>query len=77
MSNSRELIIKDAMVEIVYDTNNKKMRARYENGWVRFPKKLRTHGSRYCVTQLRAWRSGSWLACGEITSISEINRGKS
>jgi hypothetical protein len=66
--------IKNAMVEIVYDTNNKKMRARYENGWVRFPKKLRIHGSRYCVTELRPSRSDSWLACGKITSIIESNR---
>lgn len=70
MSTSKEsLIIKNATVEIVYDTNRKKMRARHGNGWVRFPKRLRVHGSRYSVTELRMSQAGSWLACGKITAV--------
>lgn len=71
MSATREssLVIKNATVEIVYDTNRKKMRARHGSGWVRFPKKLRVHGLRYSVTELRMGQAGSWLACGKITAV--------
>jgi hypothetical protein len=59
----------NAIVEIRYDTNTKKMRARYENSWVRFPKELRKHGTKYVVALLREGKSGSWIACGKIEPI--------
>ena len=65
---TESLIIKNATVEIVYDTNRKKMRARHESAWVRFPNDLRKHGAQYIVSELRKGRAGSWLACGKITT---------
>jgi len=58
----------DARVEIVYDPKTKRIRARHEKAWVRFPKKLRQHGNTYVVQELRTGRAGSWLACGRITN---------
>ena len=59
-------MIENAIIEIRYDTNTKKMRARYQDSWVRFPKKLRIHGSCYVVHELREGKAGSWIACGKI-----------
>jgi hypothetical protein len=60
------MMIENATVEIRYDTHTKKMRARYQDSWVRFPKELRKHGNRYIVPELRQGKSGSWIACGKI-----------
>jgi hypothetical protein len=61
------MIQHNATVEIRYDTHTKKMRARYQDSWVRFPKELRKHGNRYVVAILKQGKSGSWIACGPIT----------
>jgi hypothetical protein len=63
------MMIENATVEIRYDTNTKKMRARFENRWVRFPKELRKHGNKYIVAALRQGKSGSWIACGKIEAL--------
>ena len=58
--------IKDAVVNIVYDPKTRRMRARYDNAWVRFPRGLRHSGSHcFTVSELRPGRK-SWIACGEI-----------
>lgn len=58
--------IKNAVVNIVYDPKTRRMRARYDNAWVRFPKDLRFSGSySFTVSDLKPGRK-SWIACGEI-----------
>ena len=62
-------MIENAKVEIRYDTNTKKMRARYQDNWVRFPKELRKHGNLYIVAILKQGKAGSWIACGPIRKV--------
>jgi hypothetical protein len=64
----------DQMVEIVFDSSKKKLRARPVNGegWVRFPRGLRVEGTRYMVDELRRGKAGSWIACGTISEVNEL-----
>lgn len=60
------------LVRIVYDPKSKRIRARSENGgWVRFPKKLRQHGTVYDVQNLIPSLAGSWIATGEIRKMDK------
>jgi len=60
--------IKNATVNIVYDPKTHRMRARYENSWVRFPKELRfTNQYSFVVSELKPGRK-SWIACGQISA---------
>ena len=60
-------------VKIVFDETKKKLRAKplRGQGWVRFPNDLRIEGAVYEVEELREGKSGSWVACGEITRIDK------
>lgn len=40
------------------------------DGWIRFPRDLRIEGKCYVVEELRR-KSGSWIACGTISEVSE------
>lgn len=59
-------MIHDASIDIVFDPKTKRLRARYEGRWVRFPKKLRRRNASYIAEELREGKSGSWIACGTI-----------
>ena len=61
-------LIKNAEIEIVYDSKTRKLRATPVNldGWVRFPRNLRIEGARYNVEALKEGKSGSWIATGKI-----------
>lgn len=60
-------IIKNGMIEIIYDNAKRKLRARVVNSnlWVRFPNELRTEGAVYRVEELVPNRS-SYIAKGTI-----------
>jgi len=60
-----------ALVEIVYDPNKGKYRARPvgKQGWVRFPNHLRVAGALYQVENLKEGKSGSWIASGRISPV--------
>jgi hypothetical protein len=61
-----------SQVRIVYDPKTKKIRARCEHGgWVRFPMRMRQHGTVYEVENLVPAGAGSWIAKGQIVKVSE------
>jgi len=65
----------NAKIEIVYDPNKNKLRAKPvgHTGWIRFPKHLRVEGAEYVCDELREGKAGSWIAVGEIHEVSKRN----
>lgn len=57
------------IVEIVFDSKKRKLRACYQGSWVRFPNNLRIEGARYSC-DLQEGKSGSWIATGTITRLN-------
>ena len=57
------------LVTIVYDPKTRRIRARYLQGWVRFPRHLRNHGSIYHVENLILSKAGSYIAKGRIDKV--------
>jgi len=58
--------IYNAEVEVV-DAGKPRVKPVNMDGFVRFPRALRTIGKRYIVELLKPGKSGSWIATGSIT----------
>jgi hypothetical protein len=56
------------LIEIVYDSKKRKLRARsiQDGRWVRFPNKLRKENYIYEASKMTAGNGDSWIAGGEI-----------
>lgn len=64
------MIKKNAIIHIVYDPKTRRMRARYDNAWVRFPKDLRSKAYSFLVSELKPNAlANSWIACGAIVPL--------
>lgn len=74
MDNRNSLF--NAVVEIVWDSNKGKLRARLVNGqgWTRFPNDLRIEGAMYVVAEMRPGAAGSWIACGGRNGIRKYGQ---
>lgn len=57
------------LIEIVYDSKKRKLRARsiQDGRWCRFPNKLRKENAIYEASKMTAGNGDSWIAGGEIT----------